>query len=66
MRTKQHNLKPVERTVVASGLLGRPAEGHEADRYDVDACPWWVMVVAASSTGLIGISAKQPGDANLA
>jgi hypothetical protein len=30
MNTKQHNLNPVERTIVASGLLGRVGQRHTA------------------------------------
>ena len=33
MRTKQHNLNPVERTIVASGLLGRVGQRRHAGAY---------------------------------
>ena len=60
MRTKQHNLKPVERTICASGLLGRPGQGERTDRGYLDTSR--VLVgTSAAMFGLPGLSAGIPG-----
>lgn len=66
MQTKQHNLKSVERTVSASGLLGRPEQRHGADRDYLDSSIWMLPGTTAGTPGLSGSFADIPGIANLA
>ena len=67
MRTKQHNLTPVERTRCASGLLGRPSQRHQADRGYFDPSLVLAWATAAAMFGLSGIFAvmPEPGQINL-
>jgi hypothetical protein len=60
MNTKQHNLNPVERTLCASGLLGRPGQRHQTDRGYLDSSQVLAWEPAAM-LGLSGLSAGIPG-----
>lgn len=62
MNIKQQNLKPVERTLCVSGLLGRSGQSEQAGRGYLDMGIWLDTDHAAGGLGMFGIPACSPAN----